>query len=340
MKQRKRTALWLLFCLLAALILISGFALLQFRSLMAITVENNLGSGTTYSYHFAMVADDTDDPFWSSVYESASRAAQADGAYLELVGENLSDNYALSQQMQMAIAQQVDGVLVSPDGSEEMGTLIQSAADAGIPVITMMEDVPDSPRQAHVGGNHYDLGQEYAKLIHQLYEEQDSEIRTVTILLDSNRASSQEILYSSILEQCEGDPFTIQAITVDNSNSFSAEEDIRNLIISQEDAPDVLVCMNYVDTISAYQAVVDYNRVGLVRIIGNYDAPHILTAIQKGIVHSTITVDAENLGQQSIDALMEYLEYGRTSTYSTVDLIVITADTVDAYLQQKEEAAP
>lgn len=340
MKQRKRNAFWLLSCLLAALILISGFALLQFRSLMATTVENNLGSGATYSYHFAMVADDTDDPFWSNVYESAALAAREGSAYLELVGENLSDDYTLFQQMQMAIAQQVDGILVSHDGSEEMAELIQAASEQGIPVITMMEDDPDSPRQSHVGANNYDLGQEYAKLIHQLYQEQGEEIQTVTILLDSDRASSQEILYSSILEQCEGDPFTVQAVTVDNSNSFAAEEDIRNLIISQEEAPDVLVCMNYVDTISAYQAVVDYNRVGLVRIIGNYDASHILSAIQKGIIHSTITVDAEKLGQQSIDALMEYLEYGRTSTYSTVDLIVITADTVDAYLQEKEAAQP
>lgn len=340
MKRHHRTALWLLAGVLILLMLLSGGALLQFRSLMASSSEGAAGSGSSYSYHFAMVADDTDDPFWSGVYESASAAAQQSGAYLELVGDNLSDSYTLLQQMRMAIAQQVDGILVNPDGSEEMYELIQMATDEGIPVITMMEDDPDSSRQAHVGANSYDLGQEYAKLIQQLSEEEGEEIQDVAILLDSNRASSQEILYSSILEQCEGCSFTVWPITVDNSNSFAAEEDIRNLIMSQEETPDVLVCMNYVDTISAYQAVVDYNRVGVIHIIGYYDSSHILSAIQKGIVHSTITVDAQQLGRQSIDTLMEYLEYGRASTYSTVDLIVITPDTVDAYLQQKEALLP
>lgn len=335
-KQTRRAPVWPLAAVLIVLLSAAALFLFRFQALITSTGGGDTESYNIYAYHFAMVVDSSEDLFWTGVYESAAQAAQEAGACLELVGSGLSENYDEYQQMRMAIAQQVDGILVYPDGSERMTALIQEAVDRGIPVVTMMEDDLDSGRQAHVGGNSYDQGQEYGSLIGRLREEQGEEIQTVTVLMDNDRGSGQEILYSAILEACEGLNLSIQAVSVDNTNSFSAEEAIRDIIMDTERIPDVLVCLNYMDTISAYQAVVDYNRVGVVRIIGNYDSAYILSAIQKGIIHSTLTVDPELLGQQSIASLMEYLDSGRTSGYAAVDLIVITGDTVDAYLKEKE----
>ncbi|MGM9538318.1 MAG: sugar ABC transporter substrate-binding protein [Candidatus Onthomonas sp.] len=335
-RPSKRTALLLLAVTLIILFAAAGVSLARFQNLMASSAQPETESSSFYSRHFALVVDDEEDPFWASVYAAALQDARACGAYLELTGSGLSGSYDLQERMRMAIAQQVDGILVYPDGSEEMTQLIEDAAEGEIPVVTLMEDDPNSSRQAHVGGNNYDQGQEYGQLICQLCQEQEDEIRQVAVLLDSSRGTSQEILYSAILEACEGLPLTIQAVTVDSSNSFSAEGAIRDLIMSGEERPDLLVCLNDMDTISAYQAVVDYNRVGQVRIIGNYDSSHTLAAIQKGIIYATVTVDPQQLGQQAIASLDEYLSYGRTSGYTTVDQIVITQDTVADYLAQQE----
>ena len=335
-KPFKRTATLLLAATLVILFAAAGVSLAQLQNLLAASSQPETESGNFYSRHFAMVVDDGDDPFWASVYTAALQDARDCGAYLELTGSGLSGSYDLQERMRMAIAQQVDGILVYPDGSEGMTQLIEEAAEREIPVVTLMEDDPNSSRQAHVGGNNYDQGQEYGHLIGQLCREQGEELQRVTVLLDSSRSTSQEILYSAILEACEELPLTIQAVTVDSTNSFSAEEAIRDLIMSGEERPDLLVCLNNMDTISAYQAVVDYNRVGQVRIIGNYDSSHTLTAIQKGIIYATVTVDPQQLGQQAIASLDEYLSYGRTSGYTTVDQIVITQETVEDYLAQQE----
>lgn len=336
MKWSKRSAnTFFLASILVILLLLAAFFLYRFQSLIAPSGAGSAESGSVYSYHLAMVVEDQDDLFWSSVYDSASQAAQALDAYLEPVGDGLSEHYTILQQMRMAIAQQVDGILVYPDGSEEMSALIEEAVASGIPVVTMVEDDPGSGRQAHVGGNNYDQGQEYAALLHQLYEEEGESIQQVAVLLDSSLGSSQEILYSAILGACGDLSCSIQSVSVDSTNSFSAEESIRDLITGS-DVPDVLICLSYTDTISTYQSVVDYNRVGVIHIIGNYDSATILDAIQKGIIHSTITMDAQQLGRQCIDSLMEYLNSGRTSGYSTVDLIVITQDTVSDYLEARE----
>lgn len=336
-KRSRRTAPLLLAVALILLLTGTGTALIRFQSLIASSSLPETDGSAFYSRHFAMVVGDSDDPFWTSVYHSAAQTAQDNDAYLELTGGGLSERYDLQERMRMAIAQQVDGILVYPDGSEEMTQLIEEAADREIPVVTLMEDDLNSSRQAHVGGNNYDQGQEYGRLLRQLWEEQGESVRRVAVLLDSSWGTSQEILYSAILEACDALPLTFQAVTVDSTNSFSAEEVIRDLIMDAASQPDVLVCLDDTDTISAYQAVVDYNRVGQVQILGNYDSTHTLTAIQKGIIYATIAIDPQQLGQQAVEALTDYLSDGRANAYTTVDLLVITGETVEDYLRQQEE---
>lgn len=336
-KTTKHTTALLLAVSLFVLLTATGVSLVRFQNLISAASDQlETDGGSFYSRHFALVVDEEDDPFWASVYAAALQDARSCGAYLEQTAGQLSDHYSLQEKMRMAIAQEVDGILIYPDGSEELTELIDAAADQGIPVVTLLEDDLNSSRQAHVGGSNYDQGQEYGRLISQLCQEQGEEISRVAVLLDSSRGTSQEILYSAILEACEQLPLTIQAATVDSTNSFSAEEAVRDLILSNEERPDLLVCLNDMDTISAYQAVVDYNRVGQVRIIGNYDASHTLAAIQKGIIYATVTVDAQQLGQQAVASLDEYLSNGRTSGYTAVDQVVITQDTVEDYLAQQE----
>lgn len=333
MKHSKGNML-LVLTLAAVLLAASGLLLIRFQQLMTGTGIQDTESSSYYDWHFAMVVGDTDDQFWSSAYEAAAQAARESGAVLELTGGDQSGAYDVQDQMRMAIAQQVDGILLYPDGTEEMTTLIDSATSQGIPVITLMEDDTDSTRQAHVGGNSYDQGLEYGQLITQLCQEAE-EVERVTVLLDANRSTSQEILYAAILETCDGLALEIQAVTVESGDTFSAEETVRDLIV-EEERPDLLVCLSDMDTTSAYRAVVDYNRVGVVRLIGNYDAAQTLTAIQKGIIYATVTVDPQQLGVQAVESLTEYLTGGRTSGYTTVDQVVITQETVEAYLAEKE----
>ena len=136
---------------------------------------------------------------------------------------------------------------------------------------------------------------------------------------------------------------------MDNSNVFSAEEAIRELVVttpsSVADAntppqlgktygPDILICLNATNTICAYQAVVDHNKVGEIQILGYYDSEEILTAVEKQIIQATVAVDANRVGAECVDTLMEYLQFSRTSDFTPVDLSVITASNVATYRQK------
>ena len=110
---------------------------------------------------------------------------------------------------------------------------------------------------------------------------------------------------------------------------------MRGILLDEENRPDVLVCLNVVDTISAYQCVRDYNLVGKVKIIGYYSSPEILEGIQKGVIQSTIMVNAQEAGRLCMEAMEEYLSQRYTSEYFPVSVELINEKNVDAYIQEE-----
>ena len=110
----------------------------------------------------------------------------------------------------------------------------------------------------------------------------------VVVLVDANADDlGQNILFAAMQDTVESQhymvdkPVEISMFSVDASNNFSVEESVRSLFVkNREELPDIVVCLNEIDTASIYQAVVDYNEVGVVNILGYYDSD----AILKGIV--------------------------------------------------------
>lgn len=312
-----------------------------YRILINRTVKTDVAGNNYYTYHFAMVVEARGDPFWKNVWRAANEAAEKEDACVEWIGETLAEEYPLTTLMRMAIAAGVDGILVQPDGSYEMNELIRQAIDEGIPVITVLTDSIESARQGFVGYNTYELGQLYGQQLLAALPQNDSGCRVVVLFSNGESETAQNIVYSCLMESLSGKPVTLDVVTIDNSSVFSAEEAIRELVVSSSadtPAPDILICLNATNTICAYQAVVDHNKVGRIQILGCYDSDEILTAVEKNIVQATIAVDANRIGEACVDALMEYLRFERTSDYTTVGLSVITTENVAEYAARGDAA--
>ena len=80
-----------------------------------------------------------------------------------------------------------------------------------------------------------------------------------------------------------------------------------------------------------YQALVDYNQVGNVDVVGFYYSDVILDGISKGIISSAIALDMDEIGRYSVNALEEFSSLGHTSNYYSVGQHVITRSNVGAY---------
>ena len=245
--------------------------------------------------------------------------------------------------MQIATASAVDGIIVTANETDEMTRLINDAVAKGIPVVTLYGDNTQSARCSFVGIGSYNLGREYGRqALEIIASKKTNKPYKVAVRVNAYEQDlDQNILCSGIqesIEQERNDSMDIELslISVDDTNEFSVEESIRDIFMEQEE-PDIMICLSELTTTCVYQAVVDYNKVGEVNIIGYYDSDTIINAIERNVIHSTVAIDTKQMGGFCIDALQEYHELGYTSQYFTADIKLIRKDNVAEYMEKGEE---
>ncbi len=338
-KRIGRQYLILLLTLLFVLItLVAGALFFRFyRSDLVKQAESHI-----YDKYYVMITDNYKSDFWKSVYRGAFDRAREENVYVDLLGEQLSKDYTVEELMEIAIASKVDGIIVYANETPEMAELINKAVGAGIPVVTLYRDCTKSDRISFVGVGGYSVGRMYGgQIIDIIKEKRREELlesekieRTqvkITVLVSADTPDAgQNIVISGLQDVLNQDNVTdseyaVSIVAVDNTNSFSVEESIRDIFLG-DNIPNVIVCLNELSTDCAYQAVVDFNKVGKVSILGYYDSEMIVNAIERGGVYATISIDAAQLGEYSINALSDYYEVGNTSEYYLADVTLINQD--------------
>ena len=124
---------------------------------------------------------------------------------------------------------------------------------------------------------------------------------------------------------------------IEAEDIFSAEERIRNIFLEKETLPNIMLCVNSVYTRCAYQAVVDYNLVGQIQIIGYFANDTIMDAVDKQVIFSTISVDTQEMGKSCIQALYEYNNMGYTNSYLPVGVEVVNQEKAHRIISEKSD---
>lgn len=319
------------------------------RQRVLVNREDMNGADTAYyGRHFAMITSE-DNEYWKNVYEGALTRSVDSDTYIERIAESLDDTYSVAKQLEFSINANVDGIMIEPDGSKEVQELIDRAVDNNIPVVTLFQDASDSKRVGFVGVSYYSLGQQYAEQIVEAirhrrlndnngYETTTSNYYHVEVLMDSNIIdSARNIVYSSIAESLNAredidGTISISPQLIDSKDTFEVEEAIRNIFLSDEALPDVIVSLDEKNTSSLGQMLVDYNQVGKVEIIGFYLNEAIAESIDKKILYSTVGIDAYEMGRYAVDALNEYLNTGFSSDYYSVNSFVVNSNNIADFI--------
>ena len=291
-----------------------------------------------FDRHYVLISND-ESVLWQSIYESAKQRAEEENVYLEWMGKDMLTAYSNDDCLKIAISSDVDGIILYPDGSSRQNELIQKAKENNIPVVTVLADTPESARISHVGINNYQMGETYGEwLLDSLNEGRN---RVMILMGEQSEEVNKNLIYSQLYNivengKKENQDVEIQMYSVDASLTFEAEEVIRDIFLNGEIIPDILICTDSVSTERAYQAIIDFNKVENVEIVGYYITDTILDAIEKGLIPATLVIDTDQMGSLCVDALNEYLQYGHVSNYYNVRLNWITRDNVRQYREQQD----
>ncbi len=299
-------------------------------------------SAIDYDRHYAFIAEDSESDFWQEVFTAAGDQSKEYNAYLEDIGNELGGDYSAEDLLRIAVNSKMDGIVYSGGTNDRVRKLIDRAADSGIGVVVLQNDVETSRRQCYVGLNYYELGQMYALQVEKIVSPEDMSATTVDILVDGDMSEGASnlivmALEDHIREQTGEDRLPEIVVTrIDAEDIFSAEEKIRNIFLEKESLPNVMLCANSVYTRCAYQAVVDYNLVGQIQIVGYFANDTILDAVDKQVIFSTISVDTNEMGKSCIQALHEYNNMGYTNSYLPVGIEVVDQAKAHQMLLDKE----
>lgn len=340
-KQKNSSIIWILLSTILLIIITAIIGISLFRVYMGNFTE--VEDVKLYDKYYVMITEDRKSSFWQSVYAGAYEAGLSENTYVDMLGDNLTSDYGREDLMNIAISSEVDGIIVAADESEQMSALIDEATIKGIPVVTLVGDNTHSNRCSFVGVGGYNVGTEYGQQVLQIIKESEAKPKTkVSVLVNANALDSgQNIICSGIQDTLdrakeEGKEIEMTLVSVDNTNAFSVEESIRDIFM-EEDIPDIIICLNELNTTCVYQAVVDYNKVGEVSILGYYDSETIIKAIDRNVIYATVSIDTKQMGEFCVNALSEYHELGYTSQYFTADIELIKKANVHKYLEGGEE---
>ena len=169
---------------------------------------------------------------------------------------------------------------------------------------------------------------------HLITEALKDGIPVVTVMTDDTATSRISFvglnsyqMGSAYTEQIQGMLKEKGSTSVMFLSTSSSKTQETNLVYSQVKKELECVC----------QALVDYNQVGNVKVIGYYYSNVTLDAIDKGIISSAIALDMEEIGRYSVNALDEYISFGHSNNYYSVDQHVITKDNTREYRTEDEK---
>lgn len=314
------------------MILVAVVTALLFGYLMGTFSKKDEQDNTIYNSHYVFISDDDDEDFWNSIYDAACKEANEQNIYIENMAESLGVRFSNEDIFRIAINSSVDGIIYGGTANERISALIDEAVNKGIGVVVLQNDIENSARQSFVGVNNYELGQVYASQMARFMDLSEYMSPSVKVFINEQTSEGVANVISIAIEDYFQENYPnygapeVEFERVDSQDVFSVEEDIRTFFLDTKELPDIILCLNSAYTQCAYQAIVDYNRVGQTRIIGYFINDAILDAIDKQIIYSTISVDTEQMGRSSVLSLKEYEELGYTNSYVSVSTKVIGQD--------------
>ena len=113
-----------------------------------------------YQKHYLFISSD-ESQMLRDIYEQTALACEDCGAWLEWCGQDMPGHYSAAECVGLSIAMEADGIIVYPDGSQDLEEAIRKASGQGIPVVTILRDLPDSGRVSFVGVSNYQMGDRY-----------------------------------------------------------------------------------------------------------------------------------------------------------------------------------
>ena len=267
-------------------------------------------------------------PFFVHMQKELRAEAEEQGNITLMESDGQGSTPKQTADVEAAIIQGVDGIIISPNEVDAMAPALQQAVDAGIPVVTIdrrVDNVPDI--LAHVGADNVKGGEAQGQLIMELFPD-----GAKVLNLQGQPGSSPAIdrnagVHNVLDEHAEKYPFVFE-----QTANFARDKGLSVTeagLAGLAEPPDVIVAANDDMALGAIEAI--KARGEDIPVIGFDALPEALASIQKGELTATIEQFPGEQSRTALRLLVDYLRAGKEPEEALVLLtpVAITEDNID-----------
>jgi ribose transport system substrate-binding protein len=232
---------------------------------------------------YVLVTAHTRIPYWQEAFAGLRRAGAEMHVKVDMVGPDRYDPKGEQEAFEEAVADKPSGILISPADPNLMTTHIDSALQAGIPVLTIDSDAPKSKRPFFIGSGNYAAGRLGGQLLVKLLGGKGN----VVIFTYPGQGNLMERLqgYEGVFESYP-DIKIIQTVDI-HGEAAVAYQTAKDLLTSKTQV-NAFVCLEAVACPEVGEAVKDTNMTGKVTIMAMDTDQRTLNWIEQGLVAATI----------------------------------------------------
>jgi ribose transport system substrate-binding protein len=244
----------------------------------------NCGSAHSADELYILVSANIQVPYWKAAGAGLAQSAGQLGVRYEFVGPDEYDPNAEKAAFDKALTKKPTGILVSAADAKLLTENIDKAIAAGIPVITIDSDAPESKRLFFIGTNNYQAGLTGGE---RLATELKGKGNVVVYTMPGQANMAERLRgYRSALEN---HPQIKIARVVDIAGDPRIVFDTTTAILGKErDKVDAFVCLEAQGG-KEVATVLSSNKVTGKVIIAMDTDPDTLEWIRKGVIAATIS---------------------------------------------------
>ena len=302
----------------------------------------------SYSETYYLIANNMALPYWQTAVAGFNRAARQYGVKAVVAGPNTFDAQAELDALQSAVRSKPNGILISVADASILQPEINSAIEAGIPVITIDSDAPHSHRLFFIGTNNREAGHLGGERVADKLAGKGN----VVFFTMPGQPNLDERLngYEEVFATHPGIK-TVEIFNIkgDAGNAFDATQ--RYVAQTGANKIDAFICLEASAGKDVGEVLKRQNLHDRLLVAMDVD-PDTLNLIKEGVIDTTIAQKPYTMGYFGLKMLDEIFHYPpkpmrtdyEVNSFSPYPVFIDTGtaavnkDNVDIYLQQAGEA--
>jgi ribose transport system substrate-binding protein len=233
---------------------------------------------------YIFVAANTSLPYWQDAKAGFMDAARGLGVKAEFTG---SDTYSPQDEFaafQKAVDRHPAGIAVSPARPELFNDAIDAAVKAGIPVVCVDSDAPESHRISFIGTDNYQAGLISGKRIGELVHGKGQ----VVVITIPGQLNLEERL-RGLTEALKKFPDVKISRTLDDKGDPRSANDQISSLLGAKTQIDGVVCLEASGGPGVAEALHRLNLGGKIPVVAMDKTPETLDFIADGVIAATVS---------------------------------------------------